>query len=193
MKFIRGDGTYGFFRASEMPAGGYESDTIPYAADVNWAKTSDFNDIANNHCGATSVTNLALYFAQNGYPDLKINDSAGDTFKAVHQIVGNGPVMTIARHAEKYFSSRGYRLKHRSVEDIPAIKAAAANGRPCGILLIGGLFAWHWVIGVGWRQYAANGDFYIRINNNWDGSADTYYKPETGSAWWSAASYWVAD
>lgn len=193
IRSTRGDGDYGFFSSSEMPSGTYTSDTILYATSVSWAKMSDYDDIANNHCGATAVTNLALYFAKNGYTNLKINDSKDDTFEAVHDIVGNGPVMMIAGHAETYFSNRGYDLNHSSVGDTAAIKTATTNDRPCGILLADGLFAWHWIIGVGWRQYTTSGDFYIRVNDNWNGSVNTYYKPGTGSAWWSATSYWVAD
>lgn len=188
----KGDGDYGFFSSSEMPSGQYTSDTIRYATSVDWAKMNDYNDIASNHCGATAVTNLALYFAKNGSTNLVINDSKDETFEAVHDIVGNGPVMIIAGHAETYFSNRGYDLNHSSVGNTSEIVTATTNDRPCGILLIDGLFAWHWIIGVGWRQYTASGDFYIRVNNNWNGSVNTYYKPGTGSAWWSATSYWVA-
>ena len=188
----KGDGDYGFFSSSEMPSGQYTSDTIRYATSVDWAEMNDYNDIASNHCGATAVTNLALYFAKNGSTNLVINDSKDETFEAVHDIVGNGPVMIIAGHAETYFSNRGYDLNHSSVGNTSEIVTATTNDRPCGILLIDGLFAWHWIIGVGWRQYTASGDFYIRVNNNWNGSVNTYYKPGTGSAWWSATSYWVA-
>lgn len=191
--FTKGDGDYGFFSASEMPDGQYTDDTIQNVGSVDWAKMSDYNTIASNHCGATAVTNLALYFAENGFTNLVIDNSKDETFKAVHNIVGNGPVMMIAGHAENYFSKRGYDLNHSSVGNTSDIVTATTNERPCGILLIDGLFAWHWVIGVGWRQYTGSGDFYIQINNNWNGSANTYYKPGTGSAWWSATSYWVAE
>lgn len=188
----RGDGDYGFFNSSDMPTGSYTSNTITSATSVDWAIMSDYNDIASNHCGATTVTNLALYFAKRGKTNLKINNSKRDTFVAVHQLVGNGPVMTIAGDAVTYFSSRGYTLNHSSVGSTSAIKTATTNNRPCGILLADGLFAWHWVIGVGWRQYTSNNDFYIRINNNWDNTVNIYYKPGTGSAWWSATAYWVS-
>lgn len=166
--------------------------TITSATSVDWAIMNDYNDIASNHCGATTVTNLALYFAKRGKTDLKINNSKRDTFVAVHQLVGNGPVMTIAGDAVTYFSSRGYTLNHSSVGSSSAIKTATTNNRPCGILLADGLFAWHWVIGVGWRQYTSNNDFYFRINNNWNNTVNIYYKPGTGSAWWSATAYWVS-
>lgn len=188
----RGDGDFGFFNSSDMPTGNYTSRTITQATSVDWAVMNDYNNIASNHCGATAVTNLALYFAKRGNSNLKINNSKRDTFVAVHQIVGNGPSLTIASSAVTYFSNRGYTLNHSGVGNTSAIKTAINNNRPCGILLADGLFSWHWIIGVGWRQYTSNNDFYIRINNNWDNTVNIYYKPGTGSAWWSATAYWVS-
>ncbi|MCI6965803.1 hypothetical protein MR810_01640 [bacterium] len=188
----RGDRDFGFFNASDMPTGNYTSDTITAATQVDWAIMNDYNDIASRHCGATAVTNLALYFAQRGRSNLKINNSKRDTYVAVHGIVNDGPTLAIAGSATTYFSNRGYSLNHSGVGNAAAIKTATTNNRPCGILLADGLFAWHWIIGVGWRQYSSSDDFYIRINNNWDNTVNIYYKPGTGSLWWSATSYWVS-
>ena len=63
-----GDGNYGFINLDEMPSGSYSSDNIPYSG-TSWVITSDFSDIAKNHCGATAVTNLAMYFANQNYSD----------------------------------------------------------------------------------------------------------------------------
>lgn len=191
IRSTRGDGDYGFIDSSKMPTGTYTHDEILYAETTIWAKMSDFNKIAENHCGATAVTNLALYFAKRGNTNLKIKDSINETFKAVHAIVGNGPTAMIAGHAVNYFSQRGYKLNYSNADTFSDIIQATKDERPCGILLIDSLFSWHWVICVGWRQYT-NGDFYMRINNNWNASVDTYYKPGSGSAWWSGTQYWVS-
>ena len=151
----------------------------------------DYNDIAVNHCGATTVTNLALYFAKRGYTHLEVNNK-DETFEAVHELVGNGPIFILAGLAESYFAQCGYNLNYSSVGDTSEYELAILNNRPCDILLIDGLFAWHWVIGVGWVEYSTN-DYYFRVNNNWNGNANTYYRPESGSVWWSATSYWVAN
>lgn len=62
----RGDGDYGFVDASNMPAGSYTSDTVLSATSTDWVTMDEFNSVANNHCGATAVTNFALHFAQRG-------------------------------------------------------------------------------------------------------------------------------
>lgn len=187
---MRGDGDYGFIDLINMPSGTYTSDTILSATSTDWAIMDEFNSIANNHCGATAVTNLALYFAQRGKTNLKINSSRLDTFKAVHKIVGNGPVMMIAGSAKDYFKDRGYTLNYSSVGDFSGIKTATTNDRPCGILLADGLFSWHWILSVGWRQYT-NGGNYMRIMDGWYDTVNRYYKLNSGSTWISATEYWV--
>lgn len=188
---VLGDGDYGFIYWDNMPAGEYESDWLSLY-NVDWAITGDYNSFAYNHCGATCVTNLALYFAalNTKYSNLKINSSKDETFKAIYQIVGPGPVATIAGSAKTYFSSRGYTLKYSSVGTFDSYKTAIKNDRPCGILLADGLDEWHWVLGVGWRQYLAGGN-YMRIVNGWDNTHKYFYKVNTGSLWISATEYWV--
>lgn len=185
---IRGDGDYGFVT---LPSGTVSSSkTITSASSVTWAVMSSFNDIAKNHCGATVVTNLALYYYQRGYTNLRITNVRG-TFEAVHKIIGNGPVTVIAGDAVKYFSNRGYTLNHSSANTQLAVKTALNNNRPLATLLADGLLNWHWVLTVGYREYTS-GDFYMQIVTGWRNGIDRYYKPGTGSAWWSSTQYWVS-
>lgn len=183
-----GDGDYGFVNWGDMPSGGYSASTLP-CSNVNWVVTSDFNDIATNHCGATAVTNLAMYFYSKGYSDLK-KDTSRDTFIAVHKIVGNGPVMTIADKAKTYFSNCGYTLNYKAVGTYAAMKTAIKNSRPCGVLLADGIVEWHWILSVGYREYSA-GDQYMRIMDGWNRTIDRFYKIHTGSLWISASEYWI--
>lgn len=53
-----------------------------------------------------------------------------------------------------------------------------------------GLFSWHWIISVGYRQYNSGGN-YMRVMDNWSNTVDRYYKIGTDSLWWSATEYWV--
>ncbi|QQY79006.1 hypothetical protein EDD65_104172 [Keratinibaculum paraultunense] len=188
-KMARGDGDYGFINLKDMPSGSYTAKTILSATSTDWTIMDSYNDIAKNHCGATTVTNLALYFAKRGNTNLKINTKR-DTFKAVHKIIGNGPSMTIASGAKQYFKDRGYTLNYKSVSNFNGIKSATTDNHPCGILLADGLFAWHWIISVGYREYNSGGN-YMRIMDNWFNTVDRYYKIGTGSLWWSATEYWV--
>lgn len=187
---VRSSGGYGFIEWDDMPSGSYTSSIIKNAISTDWAITKEFSDIAQNHCGATAVTNFALYFANCGYSNLKIN-SVYDTFVAVHGIVGNGPVMTIADKAKTYFSNRGYTLNTSSVKLFSGIKTAVKNHRPCGILLANGIVDWHWVICVGYRCYDS-GDNYMRIVNGWEDTTERFYLIHSGSMWWSATEYWIA-
>lgn len=185
------DGDYGFIDWGDMPSGTYSYDIINKAASTDWATTGEFDSIAKNHCGATAVTNLALYYANRGYSDLKINSSVYDTFVAVHKIVGNGPVMTIAGQTKEYFSDRGYTLKYSSANTFSEIKMAIKSDHPCGILLANGIVDWHWIICVGYRAYDS-GNNYMRIVDGWHDTTLKFYLCNSGSAWVSATQYWVS-
>lgn len=187
----RFNGNYPFLTSDVIPAADYTSYTIKGAVSVDWAIMNDYSISASDHCAATAITNLALYFAEAGYSDLKVNNCKDDTFKVIHNITGNGPVMFTAGKAEKYFSSRGYRLVHNNISTIKAAKTTMSKDRPCALMLIGSVFSWHWVIGVGWRQYTAGNDFYIQINDSWNNTINKYYRPGAGAVWWSATSYYV--
>lgn len=185
------DGDYGFIDWGDMPSGTYDWDMVANAASTDWATTGEFSSIAKNHCGATAVTNFALYFANCGYSNLKINSSVYDTFVAVHKIVGNGPVMTIADEAKEYFTDRGYTLKTSSVGSFSGIQTAIGNDRPCGILLANAIVDWHWVICVGYRAYNSGGS-YMRVVDGWNDTTLKFYFCNSGSTWISATQYWVA-
>ena len=185
-----GDGDYGFYDWGNMPDGKYEHDTIKESTSTMWLTMDEVKDIANNHCGATAVTNLALYFRQRGNRNLKINDSKRSTFIEVHKIVGNGPKMTITENAVQYFSSRGYHLNYSDIASFFEVKRSIGKDHILAILLANGIFDWHWILGVGYREYD-NGDEYIRIVNGWDNTTYKYYKINKGSLWFSTTQFWL--
>lgn len=186
----RGDGDYGFIDWGNMPSGSYSSKTITNASSTSWITTYDTLHLADDHCGATASTNIALYYANRGYSNLKINNSKIDTFKAVHKIIGNGPVIMIAGGTEQYFQDRGYSLSSSFVGDFSGIKSAANKNQIQGILLADGIDSWHWILAVGYRQYNSGGN-YMRIVNGWHNTIDVFYKINYGSSWISATKYWV--
>lgn len=183
-----GDGDYGFAALGDMPAGEYVSADIS-ALCTAWAVTGDFSAVAENHCAAVAVMNLALYFAAGGRPELK-KPSYGDTFAAVHKAVGNGPVFRLTGRAKRYFANCGYVLASRPLGDYGGIRAAVNNGHPCVLLLADGLLQWHWVLAVGCREYAGGGE-YIRLVSGWHRAADRFYMPGCGSVVLYAAELWV--
>lgn len=191
-----GDGDYGFIDVSNMPSGANTSCSINNYAYVDWVSTGETSSYASNHCGSVAVANLALYFVERGKTNLMVDNDRIETFKAVHNVVGNGPKATIADDAEEYFNNRGYNLEYytdRSVSlnnRIAAENEAIRNNRPCGLLLEDDLNSWHWVIAVGYKNYTS-GDKYFQIVDGWSNNASRYYKPGVGSAWISMTEYWV--
>lgn len=190
-----GDGDYGFINWGDMPTNGYTGNYLSGYNSVDWVSTGETSKYANNHCGSVAVTNLALYFAYKGKNNLKVGDRI-TTFKTVHRYVGDGPKMTIADDAVKYFKFRGYILNYstdRSTlmsDRISKENTAIDNGRPCGLLLEDALFSWHWILAVGYRNYT-NGDEYFQIVDGWNNNADRFYKLGEGSNWISMTEYWV--
>lgn len=191
-----GDGDYGFITSGNMPSGKYTSACVSNLSGVPWVSTGETTDYANNHCGSVAVTNLAMYFAKRGNSNLMISNDKIATFKAVHKVVGDGPKMTIADDAVKYFSNRGYTLNYSTDrclfmnDRIAAENAAINKNRPCGLLLEDALFSWHWILAVGYRNYTS-GDKYFQIVDGWSNDSSRYYKPGAGSTWVSMTEYWV--
>ena len=188
------DGNMGIINSSALPSGSYTSKTITNAGSVTWTVTSSYKSIVKNHCAAVAVTNLALYFYKRGHYNLMVDTRRGrsiyETFVKVHKIVGNGPVMTIAGKAQKYFKDRGYSLKYSGANTTDAVKKAIDNNRPVGILIADGLFSWHCIICIGYRKYS-NGAFYMQVVDGWNNSTSKYYKPHSGSTWMSGTQYWI--
>lgn len=197
-KSLADDRRYGFIDVGDMPDDAYDFGELSCEG-IRWAVTSDFSGLAVNHCGAVAVTNLALYFAQKGYRylagegDLQGGESEGDRrklFGAVHKIVGNGPKITIAGGAKRYFAANGYRLYSQKVKNFVALKRAVEKGHPCAVLLMADLMEWHWALAVGWREYASKGR-YIRLMDGWNRDTDCFYRPGKGARWIAATEYWV--
>jgi len=189
------DKNMGIVNSSKLPLSSYTSKTIDNATSVNWQVTSNFKNIAKNHCAAVAVTNLAMYFYKCGYYNLMVDTrrkgrSAYETFVEVHKIVGNGPVVTVAEKAKKYFKSRGYSLKSSSVFSIGAVKKAIDKNRPVVTLIANGLFSWHQIICIGYRMYTG-GAFYMRVIDGWNNSTNKYYRVYQGSLWMSSTQYWM--
>ncbi len=183
------DRDYGFLEKWDLPDGNYEGKELKCSG-VNWVVTGDFKDIAKNHCGAVAVTNLALYFAAKGAAGLKRKNER-ETFSAVHNVVGNGPVLRITRKARQYFDFRGYELFKKTVRSFSGIKDAIDNDMPCLVLLAHGITHWHWVLAVGYREYPDNKGRYLHIIDGWTRNQDKFYKPGSGSRMATAKKYWV--
>ena len=182
-------GSYGFVHQRKMPTDTFVGEDLAIEP-LEWAVTLDYRNMARNHCAAVFVTNLALYFAELGYKELIINNSISDTFKEIHEIVGDGPVPLLAVKAKVYFARRGYDLGYERVRSLKDLKRSIASNHPLGLLLTDGIVHWHWVMVLGWRKYPSHGK-YLRIADGWNRKGNRFYPINNKLAWMWATEYFV--
>lgn len=173
--FFFGDNKYGFINKNIKP------DKTLVNNQMKFVTTSDFNHCAKNHCAATLLTNLCIFYAHKGYKQL-IDKDINNTFKEIHDLVGDGPVMILSKKARKYFYLHNYNLVINKLNSLEDIKKSIDDGIPCALLLENALFNWHWVLVVGYK------DNYLEIIDNWNRST-RYYLINNGSRLRSAKAY----
>lgn len=178
--------SYGFIKASDVPDLDYKSNKLKYDK-ITWAEMSSFNDIAKNHCGATLITNLCIFYDSQGYEGLLIDGSIRKTFEHIHGIIGNGPVIATARTAKRYFSKKGYDLIYKSIYNFNQIKDAIDKNMPVAMLLAEKIFEWHWVLGVGYLK--SDKVEFVRIINAWEDTDQRFYLINHKSNFFSAVRY----
>ncbi|MCL1914790.1 MAG: hypothetical protein FWG10_13175 [Eubacteriaceae bacterium] len=181
----------GIVDAEKLPVGDCESKTIAHARSTSWATTGSYNAFAKNHCAAVLATNLALYFAHIGYPQLKENNTIDATFFSLYKLIGNGPVARLAPKAARYFSGKETILNYKPVHSQKLVAEAIDNNRLCSVLISDCLFNWHWVICVGYVRYKS-GRFFMQVVDGWNDTVDRYYEPNSGSAWMYATQFWAS-
>ncbi|NMB43985.1 MAG: hypothetical protein GX995_07630, partial [Clostridiales bacterium] len=85
-------GDYGFVDIKDVPSDTYKSKSISLEEN-DWATTGEFTKYTNNHCAAVASTNIALYYAYQGYNNLLISNNKAATFYKIHKSIGNGPII----------------------------------------------------------------------------------------------------
>lgn len=141
---------------------------------ISWATSSKFSDRAKNHCAATAVTNLSIFYANKGYKNLFVDGDIYKTFMSVYSYIGNGPRIIIANDIKKIFKKRGYDIDILYCRKFEDIKNSIDKNRPVLLLLADKLFSWHWVMGLGY--YESDKNKYVRIVDGWSNSSDKFYK-----------------
>lgn len=119
---------------------------------------------AKNHCAATAIANLALYFANIGKSSA-VSETPEKTLCSVYEMVGNGPILFFKKRAERYFRKYGEALSMRAISRAE-ISSALRRGHIVVLLLRDGLFHWHWVLAVGERVYVS-GRRYLMVMDGW--------------------------
>ncbi len=187
---INNKSSYAFFDTLDLPKDDYLEQTIAYTETIDWLTTAEFQAKAHNHCGAVTAANIALFYNASEAYNFETEQSNHQIFYAIHQIMGDGPIIRMAKPLSKFFRQHNTALHYRGVKDYNQLKKAIDNNHICTILLMNALFDWHWVLAVGYRQYA-NGDKYIRIVDSWHNSINRYYKLRAQTKWWAATEYWL--
>jgi len=178
--------SYGFIKADDLPSLDYQSNKLKYGK-ITWAQMHSFNDIAKNHCGATLITNLCIFFESQGYQGLLIDGSIRKTFEHIHSIIGNGPIITTARTAKRYFAKKGYELSYKMIYNFGQIKDAIDDNMPVSMLLAEKIFEWHWVLAVGYLK--SDKLEFVRIINAWEDTDQRFYLINHKSNFFSAVKY----
>ena len=191
---LNSNNDYGFIKWKNMKPGVKAYDNCPIKG-ISWVTTGgaskSYNSKAKNHCGAVCLTNIALYYNKMGYNKLVINGTKKDTFNKIYEIVGPGPIFNLTKYAQKYFLNRGYTLKSGSIRTTYQYKNAIRKNRPVAMFLTESVLKSHWVLGVGWREYAG-GEFFMRIVDGWyDNNAEVFYKPHHDSVWMYSSEYYL--
>lgn len=181
-------GNYGFIKSKNMLNGEYTHGHIDYIG-TNWVTTGDLK-YGKNHCAATVGSNIALYYSNLGYRDLRKEKDEHGTFGELYKIIGNGPILFLRRKLKSYFKDRGYNLKYKTHRSFEKIKVAIKNNRPCAVLLSASPENWHWVMVIGFREYKT-GEKYLQILDSWNKNENNFYKMGQGGVFILATEYWI--
>lgn len=160
---------YGLLRSDALPDAPHIETVIPGLHD-RAVVTSDLPD-AKNHCAATAIANLALYFGNVGKSSA-LSETPEDTLRSVYEMVGNGPILFFKKRAERYFQKHGEILSMHAISRAE-ISSAMGRGHISVLLLKDGLFRWHWVLAIGERVYDS-GRKYLMVMDGWHRSRPRY-------------------
>lgn len=176
-----------FISFKQLPQNEYNCNFLIKSSNINWITTIETNRIAKNHCAAVAATNISL-FISNSFLNDNINKYS--LFKLLYSDIGNGPVFSINRDIKKYFLSRNIFLKSEKVKNFNEFKSEIDKGHVVAFLLARGIVNWHWVIGVGYRQYI-DGQSFIQIVTGWNNTTDRFFEVKGRRPWISAISYFI--
>ena len=168
---------YGFIYAESLPKEGFTEIKIPVAAE-RVAITGDYFEIADNHCAAICTMNTLLLLRQHQKGDVRKHRFGNDylqIFKDIHNIVGNGPIVFYKPKFNRFFKSKGSKVRVAPISQLGEIESAIRERTPVSLLVNAGITHWHWILVIGVRKYI-NGDIYLNILDGWNKRTDRYLK-----------------
>ena len=151
--------------------------------DTAWAATSDFDDLASNHCAATTITNYALWYLREyrGRKDATgaVTDYTRKVFSDVHRHIPNGPVLLLKNKAARYFRAASLPVSVLSIKE-ENIREELEAGNPVAIMVAASVMQWHWILVVGYLTGEDSLVTYL-IEDNWHRKGMYTYTPGIGS------------
>lgn len=158
-----------------------------------FAVTGDYASDARNHCAATMLTNLVIML-RAADPQLHNQAAVGScnkdmqqTFRNIHAIVGNGPVLHLQNKANRYLRSAGLpysceQIDRHLTETSPDRLVQIAQdhmrtGAPVALLVAASPLRWHWVLAL--PDYG--NDHAFMIHDSWHARQVYHYIPDRGS------------
>ena len=170
---------YGMIDWSNMPTdASYYTKTIQGGANIDYGTTGEFSGVngAQNHCAATAAFNVIAYYSVYlDIPELFVDDDREGTFTAIHEYIGNGPVLfdRYNNGLADYAEDRGRTYHYERGGTYSLIKDGINSNHMSTILLTSSITSWHMVNAVGYREYST-GTKYIRIVNGWENTANRF-------------------
>ena len=167
--------SYGFEYSKEIPFGHFTEIKIP-VAEERVATTSEFSELANNHCACVCTMNVSLIMRRHHFGDInrcRFGNNRVELFKDIHKYVGNGPVIFYKPKLNRFLKKKGSKIRAFPVTDIKEIEESIKKKIPVAMLVNAGITLWHWVVVIGIRKYI-DGRIYLNILDGWNRRIDRY-------------------
>lgn len=142
---------------------------------TNWGTTSEFDNLASNHCAATSAFNVTHYF-RTRFADPIEDDERLTVFNNSHAYIGNGPV-TPSQYRTRYLNyinnGTSYSASILNPYDSWAnYKDNIQDGYVVLMCVWPELFSAHMINGVGYLEFPSGN--YCAVLDNWNSSGLAY-------------------
>ena len=163
---------------NNMPSGAYTAAYLSDCGLIDYGTTGEFGGLngAHDHCAATAAFNVVAYYSDYlDAPDLYVNGDKDDTFIAIHEYIGNGPVLFNKYNdgLSNYVTERGYTYHYSISHNYAAVKSGIDSHCMSTLILAGSLASYHMVNVVGYREYSA-GFNYMRIVDGWENTTQRF-------------------
>ena len=176
---------YNIIDWDDLPSGTIDRGYVSGYSRCTWGADIDFRNLidsngneVNNACTTVAAFNIITYYMESlNESDLYINDSRNETFIALYDLIGEGPVVLsgMNRGLINYVDDLdiGYSYDYSACNTYNSIIEAIESDHVCGVLLTQ-LQGWHTVMAYGYHQLTSSGEQYLRIADGWEDTNRMY-------------------